>query len=105
MPTNLMGCHQRGSVRILPRLGCFYAEFVYGVEPKPALVDSKQALGIDHGVDTQGNNFIVEVRHLKSLNQWDNKRVATLKENKPQEHGKNNSPTLPNGAIVRCEMQ
>ena len=50
-------------------------------------VDPSKALGIDHGidnwltcVDTDGNSFIVDGKHIKSLNQWYNKRVANLKE-------------------------
>ena len=99
-------------IRILPRNSCFYAEFVYGVESQPADVDLGLALGIDHGVDNwltcvdiQGGNFIIDGRHLKSINQWYNKRVATLKENQPQEHGKNSYLAPPAGAIARCEMQ
>lgn len=90
MPSNLYWDSIR-ELHILPRNGCFYAEFVYKTETQPVKVDPDQALGIDHGidnwltcVDTQGNSFIVEGRHLKSVNQWYNKRVATLKENQPQ---------------------
>ena len=78
-------------VRILPRNGCFYAEFVYKKEAVLADVDSNKVLGIDPGlnnwltcVSNAGKSFIVDGLHLKSLNQWYNKRVATLKENKPQ---------------------
>ncbi|MGF1495497.1 MAG: RNA-guided endonuclease InsQ/TnpB family protein, partial [Elainellaceae cyanobacterium] len=74
-------------VRILPRNGAFYAEFVYPIDPQPADVDPTQAMGIDHGVDnwltcvdTQGHGFILDGRHLKAMNQWYNKRVAELKE-------------------------
>ncbi len=35
-------------------------------------------------VDTQGHSFIVDGKHLKSKNQWYNKQIATIKENKPQ---------------------
>jgi IS605 OrfB family transposase len=48
-------------------------------------------LGIDHGINNWltcvsnvGTSFIVDGKHLKALNQWYNKRVATLKENQPQ---------------------
>jgi len=34
--------------------------------------------------DSLGNAFIVDGKHLKSLNQWYNKRVANIKEGKPQ---------------------
>lgn len=56
-----------------------------------ATVDSSKALGIDPGlnnwltcVSNAGTSFLVDGLHLKSLNQWYNKRVATIKENKPQ---------------------
>jgi len=90
MPSNLKWDSIR-EVRILPRNGCFYAEFVYPVEPEQVQVDPQRALGIDHGIDNWltcvsnvGTSFIVDGRHLKSLNQWYNKRVAVLKEGKPQ---------------------
>ncbi len=48
------------------------------------------ALAIDHGVsnlltcvDTLGT-LIVDGKHLKSMNQWYNKRIATLKKDKPK---------------------
>lgn len=50
-----------------------------------------QALGVDPGlnnwltcVDTLGNSFIIDGKHLKSVNQWYNKQVASLKKDKPQ---------------------
>ncbi|NEO73177.1 transposase [Moorena sp. SIO3H5] len=78
-------------VRILPRNGQFYVEFVYKIESKGVNIDSSRMLGIDHGidnwltcVDTLGNGFIIDGKHVKSLNQWYNKRVSFLKEG----HGK-----------------
>jgi IS605 OrfB family transposase len=48
-------------------------------------------LGIDHGlnnwltcVSNIGTSFIIDGKHLKSLNQWYNKRVSVLKEGRPQ---------------------
>jgi IS605 OrfB family transposase len=86
MPSNLEW-ESIKEVRILPRNGAFYAEFVYKVEPQAVDVDPTKALGIDYGinnwltcVDTVGNSFIVDGKHLKSLNQWYNKRMATLKQ-------------------------
>ncbi|MCP2730942.1 RNA-guided endonuclease InsQ/TnpB family protein [Limnofasciculus baicalensis] len=88
MPSNLEYADIR-EVRILPRNGCFYAEFVYKTVDVQALVDSKKALGIDHGIDNwltcvsnAGTSFIVDGKHLKSVNQWYNKRVAVLMEGK-----------------------
>lgn len=91
MPSNLKFEDIR-ELRILPRNRCFYAEFIYQQpEPAPALLDPSRALGIDHGIDNWltcvsnvGTSFIVDGKHLKSLNQWYNKRVATLKEGRPQ---------------------
>ena len=49
------------------------------------------ALGIDPGMDnwvtcvsTTGTSFIVDGKHVKSLNRWYNKKVSTIKEGKPQ---------------------
>ncbi|MGL5879434.1 MAG: transposase, partial [Xenococcaceae cyanobacterium] len=78
-------------VRILPRNGCFYAEFVYSQARSPQQLDLSIALGIDPGlgnwltcVSTTGNSFIVDGKHLKSINQWYNKQIANMKEGKPQ---------------------
>ncbi|NJR57521.1 MAG: transposase [Cyanobacteria bacterium CRU_2_1] len=90
MPSNLDWASIK-EVRILPRNGCFYAEFVYPVEAIEVQLDPDKVLGIDHGIDNwltcvsnAGTSFIIDGLHLKSLNQWYNKRVATLKENQPQ---------------------
>lgn len=78
-------------LRILPRNGCFYAEFVYLLRSIKADVNPIRALGIDPGlnnwltcVSNVGTSFLVDGRKLKSLNQFYNKRVATLKLGKPQ---------------------
>jgi lycopene cyclase CruP len=54
-------------------------------------VDISRAMGIDPGlnnwltcVSNVGTSLIVDGLHLKSLNQWYNKRVSSLKENQPQ---------------------
>ena len=90
MPSNLDYKNIR-EYRILPRNGEFYLELVYKVETSQAQIDCSRALGIDHGIDNWltcvsnvGTSFIVDGRHLKSLNQWYNKRVSILKENQPQ---------------------
>ena len=90
MPSNLNWSAIK-EVRILPRNGCFYAEFVYPVESVKVQLDPGKVLGIDHGINNWltcvsniGTSFIVDGKHLKSLNQWYNKRVATLKEGQPQ---------------------
>lgn len=98
MPSNLE-FNLLKEVRILPRNGVFYAEFVYPTQLIKAEVSPENVLGIDHGIDNwltcvsnAGTSFIVDGRHLKSLNQWYNKRVSILmvtersrsKENQPQ---------------------
>jgi len=91
MPSNLDVASIK-EVRLLPRNGCFYAEFVYPfITSAPVVVHSTRVMGIDHGINNWltcvtnvGTSFIVDGRHLKSLNQWDNKRIATIKKDKPQ---------------------
>jgi putative transposase len=90
MPANLEFKSIR-EVRILPRNRCFYVEFVYIKDVEvPGLYHSR-VLGLDHGVNNWltgvsniGTSFIVDGRHLKSLNQWYNKSVAKIKKDKPQ---------------------
>ena len=78
-------------IRILPRNGCFYVEWVYELKADKSHLDKAKVLGIDHGVDNWlscvsnvGTSLIVDGKHLKSKNQWYNKQVATIKEGKPQ---------------------
>ncbi|MEG4575017.1 transposase [Microcoleus sp. N3A4] len=88
MPTNLDYADIR-EIRILPRNGCFYAEFVYKIPSTQTVTDNRKALGIDTAIDNwltcvsnSGTSFIIDGKHLKSVNQWYNKRVATLMEDK-----------------------
>ena len=92
MPSNL-AFEEIREVRILPRNGCFYAEFVYRQLQsfKPEL-DMGRVLGIDPGVNNWltcvsniGKSFIIDGRKVKSQNQWYNKQVGKLKTGKP--HG------------------
>ncbi len=90
MPTNL-DFESLREVRILPRNGCFYAEFIYPVLVEKPVLDPAKCLGIDHGlnnwltaVSNVGTSFIIDGKHLKSVNQWYNKQVAKLKANKPE---------------------
>ncbi|MGI0486002.1 RNA-guided endonuclease InsQ/TnpB family protein [Pantanalinema rosaneae CENA516] len=90
MPSNLEYKSIR-EYRILPRNGQFYLELVYKLPTVEAEVDFDKVLGIDPGLDNWltcvsniGTSFIVDGLHLKSLNQWYNKRVSVLKENQPQ---------------------
>lgn len=90
-PTNLDWDKLR-ELQIVPRAGYFDAVPVCEKPPtEPANLDASKVLAIDTGLDnwltcvtTGGDSFIVDGRHLKSLNQWYNKRVAAIKEGKPQ---------------------
>ncbi|MFN6538323.1 MAG: RNA-guided endonuclease InsQ/TnpB family protein [Nostoc sp. EkiNYC01] len=86
MPSNLDFSLIR-EVRILPRNGCFYAEFVYPVALIKVDLDQSKCLGIDHGlnnwltcVSNVGTAFVIDGKHLKAENQWYNKSVARLME-------------------------
>lgn len=88
MPSNL-DFDSLKEVRILPRNGAFYAEFVYPKAKVNVDLDPKKCLGIDHGlnnwltcVSNVGTSFIVDGKHLKSLNQWYNKRTSVLMDGK-----------------------
>ncbi|MDZ4873585.1 MAG: IS200/IS605 family transposase ISSoc6 [Chroococcidiopsis cubana SAG 39.79] len=90
MPSNLNFADIK-ELRILPRNRCFYVEFIYKTNIIEVDVDSNNVLGIDPGlsnwltcVSNVGTSFIVDGRHVKSLNRWYNKQVSTLKENKSQ---------------------
>lgn len=87
---------QLAEIRILPRNGEIYAEYVFE-DDSPAYpncnlaLDHAKALGIDHGRDnwltcvgSDGRSFIADGRKVKSLNQWYNKQVSTIKDGKPQ---------------------
>ncbi len=90
MPCNLDFQDIR-ELRLLPRNQCFYAEFVYKLNPVQTNLNPKNALGIDPGMDnwltcvsTVGTSFIVDGKHVKSLNRWYNKKASTIKDGKPQ---------------------
>ncbi|MDM9580229.1 transposase [Nostoc sp. GT001] len=100
MPSNLRFDDIK-EVRILPRNRCFYAEFVYKTTTVKPDVDKSNVLGIDHGLNNWltclsnvGTSFIVDGKHIKSLNRWYNKQVATIKENKPQGFWSNKLATI-----------
>ena len=90
MPSNL-DYKKLVEIRIIPRNRCFYAEFVYQSESREVEVNPESVLGLDHGINNWltgvsnvGTSFIIDGLHLKSLNQWYNKRISVLKENQPQ---------------------
>ncbi len=91
MPSNL-DFNKVKEFTILPKNGAYYLECSYELTPQTPTLDFEQALSIDLGtadnlaacVDTFGNSFLVDARHMKAMNQLWNKKVATYKENKPQ---------------------
>lgn len=90
MPSNLR-FEDIKEVRVLPRNRCFYAEWVYLQKTISVELDPSRVLGIDSGVtnwltcvSNVDTSFIIDGRHVKSLNQWFNKSVAKIKEGKPQ---------------------
>ncbi|AFZ56444.1 IS200/IS605 family element transposase accessory protein TnpB [Anabaena cylindrica FACHB-243] len=91
MSSNL-NCDDIKELRIVPRNRCFYVEFVYqSSEIEKQQISPDRCLGIDTGignwltcVSNVGTSFIIDGRHLKSVNQFYNKQIATIKQNKPQ---------------------
>ena len=74
-------------IRIIPRYKAKYfeIEYVYEVEQVKGVLNDKNYLAIDLGVDnfatcvtTSGTPFIIEGRGLKSFNRWYNKEKAKL---------------------------
>ena len=90
MPSNLNFSDIK-ELRILPRNKCFYFEFVYQQRIEKAKLKPGNVLGIDPGlnnwltcVSNVDTSFIIDGKHIKSMNRWYNKQVANIKENKPQ---------------------
>lgn len=91
-PTNLDWSAVK-ELQIVPRAGYFDAVWVTSSEQKQASnLDTKKVLSIDHGLDNWltcisncSTSFIVDGKHLKAMNQWYNKQVATIKEGKTQD--------------------
>jgi IS605 OrfB family transposase len=74
-------------VRIHPKYSArwFEIEYIYEDEKVETSVDSEKAIAIDLGVDnlaacfdTEGHQFLIDGKKLKSINQWYNKRNAGL---------------------------
>ena len=80
-------------LQVVPRAGYFDAVWVTKTETtNNKRPQQNNVLSIDHGLDNWltcisniETSFIVDGKHLKALNQWYNKRVATIKENKSQD--------------------
>lgn len=79
-------------LQIVPRAGYFDAVWISRTEaPEQPVLDPDKALSIDHGVDnwltctpSDDEAFIIDGKHLKSVNQFYNKQVANIKSGKAQ---------------------
>ncbi|WP_084639485.1 RNA-guided endonuclease TnpB family protein [Geitlerinema sp. PCC 9228] len=88
-PTHL-DWNQVQKLQIVPRAGYFDVVWIGKGKPvEPVDFAPDKALSIDPGLNnwltcttTEGTSFLVDGKHLKSLNQWYNKRVANIKEGK-----------------------
>lgn len=90
MPSNLKHKDIK-EYRIIPRNGYYYLELVYIVNVEPVSLCQDNVLGIDHGLNnwltctsTVGTSFIIDGKKVKSMNNWYNQQLSTIKENKPQ---------------------
>ncbi len=90
MPSNLSFSKLK-ELRILPKNKCFYLEFVYKKEVEQVKLNPNNVLEIDPGlvnwltcVSNVGTSFIIDGKHIKSINRWYNKQVSTIKDSKPQ---------------------
>jgi putative transposase len=81
-------------VRIHPKYSArwFEIEYIYKDEKVETFVDSDKAIAIDLGVDnlcacidTDGHQFLIDGKKLKSINQWYNKRNAQLQSAKDKQ--------------------
>ena len=82
--TKIKGKHMQ--TRIIPKGSCYVLEVVYETEVPEVLKESKNIVGIDLGLNNlitsydplNNKSFIVNGRPLKSINQYYNKRKASL---------------------------
>lgn len=79
-------------LQIVPRGVGFDAVWVQKNQIEKPDLDPSNVLSLDHGVDnwltgvsSLGDSLIIDGRHLKSINQFYNKRVATIKEGKAKD--------------------
>lgn len=82
------------AVRIHPKYSArwFEIEYIYEDEKIETSVDSEKAIAIDLGVnnlaacfDTDGHQFLIDGKRLKSINHWYNKRNAKLQSAKDKQ--------------------
>ncbi len=89
-------------VRIIPRGGGYTVEVVYQIDVPESSLKSERIVGVDVGLDnfaTLSNNIgakpiIVNGRSVKSVNQYYNKKKATLVSNLKRRHKKDWSNKL-----------
>ncbi len=81
-------------VRIHPKYSArwFEIEYIYETEKVTTSVDPNRAIALDLGVDnlcacidTEGHQFLIDGKRLKSINQWYNKRNGILQSNKDRQ--------------------
>jgi IS605 OrfB family transposase len=81
-------------IRILPKQrGHFFdVAFVYEGQDEIAKTKETDTIGIDFGLDnlatvvsTKGESFIIDGKHIKSINQWFNKRRSHLRSYKDKQ--------------------
>jgi IS605 OrfB family transposase len=93
LPERLKG-REIKEVRIQPKYkgAWFEIEYIYTDEKVETLVDPNKAIAIDLGVDnlcacidTDGHQFLIDGKRLKSINQWYNKRNAQLQSKKDKQ--------------------
>ncbi len=81
-------------VRINPKYSArwFEIEYIYEDEKIKTSVDSTKAISLDLGVDnlaacidTEGHQFLIDGKRLKSINQWYNKRNSQLQSKKDKQ--------------------
>ncbi|MEM8777298.1 MAG: transposase [Cyanobacteria bacterium P01_G01_bin.49] len=81
-------------VRIHPKYSArwFEIEYIYEDEKVKTSVDPNKAIALDLGVDnlcacidTDGHQFLIDGKRLKSINQWYNKRNAQLQSKKDKQ--------------------
>ncbi len=87
MPSNLDFADIK-ELRILSRNECLYFEFVYATEIKQVQLNQDNVLGIDPGlnnwltcVSNVETSFIIDGKHIKSMNRLYNKQVSNIKKN------------------------
>jgi putative transposase len=82
-------------VRIIPQSSCYVVEVVYKVE-EPVLKQNNNKASIDLGINNLAaltlsnskDSFIINGKPLKSINQYYNKKLASLKSDLMLNHGK-----------------